>query len=101
MLFLFFRYAKFNAYDIFIFKKPKKIEYSYFTSDFGVRFASFSGLDIFFTEPMNPLINKYNVTDFIYTGHWLNIMPFLTGEKCLFFHVTNLTKISKFYISLC
>lgn len=80
-LFYFFRYAKYNLFDEVNVDRPDSPEYSFFTSDFGVRFSSFVCFDILFADPPLRLIHEYNVTNFIFTTHWFSELPFLTGEK--------------------
>uniref|UniRef100_A0A146LGU5 Vanin-like protein 2 n=1 Tax=Lygus hesperus TaxID=30085 RepID=A0A146LGU5_LYGHE len=74
------RYRKFNLYGegVNITDNP---EHSFFDSDFGVRFGQFICFDILFKEPTLVLINKYNVTDFIFSSHWFSELPFLTSVQ--------------------
>ncbi|KAK6644954.1 hypothetical protein RUM43_001230 [Polyplax serrata] len=73
------RYAKYNLFDEFNTNKPKEPELSFFTTDFGVTFGTFICFDILFQEPTLVLVNRYKITDFLFTSQWFSELPFLTA----------------------
>ncbi|XP_037931637.1 vanin-like protein 1 [Teleopsis dalmanni] len=56
-------------------------EYGVFDTDFGVRFGHFICFDILFYSPAQELVDKYDVTDFIFSTMWFSQLPFLTAVQ--------------------
>lgn len=61
-------------------------EYVRFTTDFGVTFGTFTCFDIIFEEPAIGLVEKYNVTDFVFPTAWFSELPLYIGMFGLSFH---------------
>ncbi|XP_039289979.1 vanin-like protein 1 isoform X3 [Nilaparvata lugens] len=74
------RYRKHNLYSKqSALTKPPSPEFSYFDTDFGVRFGMFTCFDIVFKTPALDLIKNYNISHFVFPTHWYSEMPFLTA----------------------
>uniref|UniRef100_A0A1B6FC38 CN hydrolase domain-containing protein n=2 Tax=Cuerna arida TaxID=1464854 RepID=A0A1B6FC38_9HEMI len=57
----------------------KTPDYSWFDTDFGVRFGIFTCFDILFKEPTATLLSKQNITDFVYPTAWFSELPFYSA----------------------
>ncbi|RZF37846.1 hypothetical protein LSTR_LSTR014882, partial [Laodelphax striatellus] len=53
--------------------------FTYFDTDFGVRFGTFTCFDIAFKTPALDLVHKHNITHFVYPVGWVSELPFLTA----------------------
>eukprot|EP01100_Stratorugosa_tubuloviscum_P014809 TRINITY_DN810_c0_g6_i1.p1 TRINITY_DN810_c0_g6~~TRINITY_DN810_c0_g6_i1.p1 ORF type:complete len:503 (+),score=185.92 TRINITY_DN810_c0_g6_i1:42-1550(+) len=90
------RYRKSHLYyEASYFDQPEQIVPTYFDSSFGVRFGMFICFDMMFVEPQLTLINKYGITDIVWSSWWVNTPPLITGLQVeqahtIFFKNTNL-----------
>ena len=64
-------------------KSKSPLEYSTFTTYFGVTFGVFICFDIDFKEPAVTLAREKNITHFVYSASWISELPFLTGNKTI------------------
>lgn len=55
-------------------------EFAIFETDFGVRFGHFICFDMLFYTPGMDLIERFGVTDLIFTSLFYSELPFLTGK---------------------
>lgn len=55
-------------------------EYAIFDTDFGVRFGHFICFDMLFYTPAQELVERFGITDFIFTSLFFSELPFLTGN---------------------
>ncbi|KAG8319695.1 hypothetical protein J6590_086319 [Homalodisca vitripennis] len=70
------RYRKTNLFIEPEFSIMKIPDYSWFDTDFGVRFGIFTCFDILFKEPTATLLREQNITDFVYPTAWFSELPF-------------------------
>ncbi|XP_036346950.1 vanin-like protein 1, partial [Rhagoletis pomonella] len=52
-----------------------------FSTDFGVTFGHFIGVDFLFWQPAQALVKQLGITDLINPTHWFNELPFLTAVQ--------------------
>ncbi|XP_073995444.1 vanin-like protein 1 isoform X2 [Rhodnius prolixus] len=69
------RYRKYNLFGENYLNRQDAPEYVRFTTDFGVTFGTFTCFDIIFEEPAIGLVEKYNVTDFVFPTAWFSELP--------------------------
>lgn len=55
-------------------------EFAIFDTDFGVRFGHFICFDMLFYTPAQELVDRFGLTDLIFTSLFYSELPFLTGE---------------------
>lgn len=73
------RYRKYHLY-INEGNTTAEPEFGIFNTDFGVTFGHFICYDILFYTPAQELVEKYNLTDIIFTNKFVSELPFLTGK---------------------
>ncbi|XP_046688641.1 vanin-like protein 2 isoform X2 [Homalodisca vitripennis] len=73
------RYRKTNLFIEPEFSIMKIPDYSWFDTDFGVRFGIFTCFDILFKEPTATLLREQNITDFVYPTAWFSELPFYSA----------------------
>ncbi|KAL9871951.1 vanin-like protein 1 isoform 1-T3 [Glossina fuscipes fuscipes] len=56
-------------------------EYGIFETDFGVRFGHFICFDILFYTPAQELVERFGITDIIFTSKFYSELPFLTAAQ--------------------
>uniref|UniRef100_A0A1A9WT10 CN hydrolase domain-containing protein n=1 Tax=Glossina brevipalpis TaxID=37001 RepID=A0A1A9WT10_9MUSC len=56
-------------------------EYGVFETDFGVRFGHFICFDILFYTPAEELVERFGITDIIFTSKFYSELPFLTAVQ--------------------
>jgi len=71
--------AKYHKENLFLAEKlfwnvPKTVDISYFDTEFG-RFGLMICFDAVFQSPAVDLVEKYNVTDIIFSTAWMNVYP--------------------------
>lgn len=74
-----YRYRKYNRYGDSD-KSKSPLEYSIFTTYFGVTFGVFICFDMNFKEPAVTLAREKNITHFVFSNAWISELPFLTGK---------------------
>ncbi|XP_061400807.1 vanin-like protein 1 [Musca vetustissima] len=74
------RYRKVNVY---VENKNTTLqpEYAIFDTDFGVRFGHFICFDMLFYTPAEELVQRYGLTDFIFTSLFYSELPFLSATQ--------------------
>lgn len=73
------RYRKYHLFGDVGTNVTASPDISTFTTDFNVTFGQFICFDILFEEPALTLLLKHNVTDILYSSHWLSELPYLTA----------------------
>lgn len=74
------RYRKYNRYGNGD-KSKSPLEYSTFTTYFGVTFGVFICFDIDFKEPAVTLAREKNIEHFVFSNAWISELPFLTAVQ--------------------
>ncbi|XP_045539002.1 vanin-like protein 2 isoform X3 [Papilio machaon] len=75
------RYRKINLFGEFTRTPALKPELGVFSTDFGVRFGHYICFDLMFQVPAVQVVQKYNITDVIFTTMWFSEMPYLTAVE--------------------
>ncbi|CAG9791383.1 unnamed protein product [Diatraea saccharalis] len=72
------RYRKINLYYE-PYTPALRPELGLFSTDFGVRFGHFICFDLMFQVPATQVVQKYNISDIIFSTMWYSEIPFLTA----------------------
>ncbi|CAH0399339.1 unnamed protein product [Chilo suppressalis] len=75
------RYRKINLFNEYTRSPALLPELGVFSTDFGVRFGHFVCFDLMFQVPATQVVQKYNLTDIIFSTMWFSEMPFLTAVE--------------------
>ncbi|GBP97468.1 Vanin-like protein 1 [Eumeta japonica] len=75
------RYRKINLFGELSRTPALTPDLGYFATDFGVRFGHFICFDLMFQVPAVQVVQKFNVTDVIFTTMWFSQMPYLTAVQ--------------------
>ncbi|XP_053949433.1 vanin-like protein 1 [Anastrepha ludens] len=77
------RYRKSNLfrYEWYSVNVLPQLQLATFTTDFGVTFGHFIGVDFLFWHPAQALVKQLGITDLINPTHWFNELPFLTAVQ--------------------
>lgn len=75
------RYHKYHLFGEFHFNVPLEQEFSYFDTDFGVRFGMYICFDRLFKNPMLGLIQDHNVTTMALSTYFFDEHPFYLSHQ--------------------
>jgi hypothetical protein len=75
------RYHKMHLFGEFHFDQPLTQDFSFFDTDFGVRFGMYICFDRLFRDPMIGLINDYNVTTMALSTWFFDEHPFYLSHQ--------------------
>ncbi|XP_045771211.1 vanin-like protein 2 isoform X3 [Maniola jurtina] len=75
------RYRKINLFGESTRKPGSLSDLGIFETDFGVKFGHFICFDLMFQVPAIQIVQKYNITDIVFSTMWFSELPYLTAVQ--------------------
>ncbi|XP_068081915.1 vanin-like protein 1 isoform X1 [Anabrus simplex] len=75
------RYRKTHLFGETGLTSPPETDFTFFETDFGVRFGTFICFDLMFEQPGMKLVQELGVRDIVFPTAWFSELPFLTAVQ--------------------